>query len=54
MDATGLCDNCGKSGRLYTCMLCGRRVCADCIDAGKRACKNCKGGRTTGGTTTLR
>jgi hypothetical protein len=44
MDSAGLCDICGKAGTLYTCGLCGRRVCQLCITVGG-ICKHCAGGR---------
>jgi len=45
MDLTGLCDICGKAATVYTCGLCGRRVCRGCITLGG-VCKRCAGGRS--------
>lgn len=43
MDLSGLCDICGKTGPLYSCSLCGKRVCMNCVTVGG-ACKACAGG----------
>jgi len=41
----GLCDICGKvSATLFTCSLCGKRVCGNCYDPKKGICKICLGG----------
>jgi len=44
MASTALCDICGTAPALYSCMLCGRRVCGNCITV-RGACKDCIGGR---------
>ncbi len=45
MDSMGICDICGKPDSLYTCKLCGRRVCREHITVGG-VCKQCAGGRS--------
>ena len=45
MELKGLCNICGKAGLLYSCSLCGRMVCNDCITL-QGACKSCIRGRT--------
>ncbi|MFH1835394.1 MAG: orotate phosphoribosyltransferase [Methanobacteriota archaeon] len=44
MTSPAICDSCGKSGTLYSCMLCGRRVCGDCLTV-RGVCKDCISGR---------
>jgi len=39
----GLCDICGKVGRLTSCGLCGKRVCDNCNTI-KGICCTCLGG----------
>ncbi|HIE33611.1 MAG TPA: orotate phosphoribosyltransferase [Candidatus Altiarchaeales archaeon] len=43
---TGICDICGNTGILNTCMLCGRRVCSKCFIPEKGICKICLRGRS--------
>lgn len=45
MDITGICDICAKAGACFTCVLCGKRICKDCITLGG-ACKTCAGGKS--------
>ncbi|MBD3389259.1 MAG: hypothetical protein GF416_09200 [Candidatus Altiarchaeales archaeon] len=45
MESTGLCDICGKAGAMYTCSLCGKRVCQLCVTVGG-VCKYCVGGKS--------
>jgi hypothetical protein len=42
MDAAGLCDICGKLASGFTCILCGKRVCRDCVTV-RGACRRCAG-----------
>jgi hypothetical protein len=42
MELTGLCDICGKLSAGFSCSLCGRRVCRDCITV-RGVCKRCAG-----------
>jgi len=44
MEVAGLCGSCGKSGAMFSCALCGKAVCKDCITL-SGACKKCAGGR---------
>ena len=44
MESTGLCDVCGGLNAIYTCRICGKRVCAKCMTVGG-ACRACIGGR---------
>ena len=44
MSGVGLCDICGKQGILYSCSLCGKRVCGDCVSV-RGVCKTCLSGR---------
>ena len=39
----GLCDVCGAAGALFTCTLCGKRVCSQHFHAG--VCSECRKGR---------
>jgi hypothetical protein len=41
----GLCDICGAVGRMSSCMLCGRRVCARCFVSERGVCCQCSQGR---------
>ncbi len=41
----GICDICGRVSRLYTCILCGRRVCSRCYLPDKGVCMTCPRGR---------
>jgi hypothetical protein len=43
MELAGLCDVCGKTGQGFSCILCGRRVCRDCITV-RGTCKRCTDG----------
>ena len=45
MEAAGLCDICGNAGAGFSCNLCGKRVCRDCITL-RGACKRCTDGFT--------
>ncbi|RLI95802.1 MAG: hypothetical protein DRO92_01035 [Candidatus Altiarchaeales archaeon] len=42
---TGLCDICKKVAILYTCPLCGRRVCSEHFDIRRGVCVECIRGR---------
>ncbi|MGF7118016.1 orotate phosphoribosyltransferase [Methanobacterium oryzae] len=42
MEVKGICNICGKAGKMYTCSLCGNIVCRDCYDLVNRVCKPCK------------
>lgn len=42
MAVYGLCDICRKRA-VFTCVLCGKRVCRDCVTV-SGACKACAGG----------
>ncbi len=44
MEQAGLCDVCGVTGYLSTCVLCGKRVCMKCVDPRKGVCVACKRG----------
>ncbi|MGV8143572.1 MAG: orotate phosphoribosyltransferase [Methanothermobacter sp.] len=44
MEVTGICSSCGRSGKMYTCSVCGGQFCINCIDIKKRICKSCKSG----------
>ncbi|HPE63682.1 MAG TPA: hypothetical protein PLQ49_06210 [Methanothrix sp.] len=48
MELMGICSICGGTGKLFTCHLCGRIVCARCFDPGTGACRQCSGGRRSG------
>jgi len=41
-EVEGICNICGKPGKMYTCSLCGNNVCKDCYDLTKGLCKLCK------------
>lgn len=45
MDLMGLCNICGKPGAMFTCHICGRLVCSNCIDTAHSICNNCKMGK---------
>ncbi|MFH1447809.1 MAG: orotate phosphoribosyltransferase [Candidatus Micrarchaeota archaeon] len=45
MEVAGLCDVCGKLTPMFSCSLCGARVCPACFDLNNRVCKNCEKGR---------
>ncbi|MGZ7120271.1 MAG: orotate phosphoribosyltransferase [Methanobacterium sp.] len=38
----GLCNICGKPGKMFTCSLCGNIVCRECYDTSRGVCKQCK------------
>ncbi|MGZ7116482.1 MAG: orotate phosphoribosyltransferase [Methanobacterium sp.] len=38
----GLCNICGKTGKMFTCSLCGNIVCRECYDTSRGVCKQCK------------
>jgi hypothetical protein len=42
LEVTGICNICGKAGKMHTCSLCGNIVCKSCYDAEKGICKSCK------------
>jgi hypothetical protein len=45
MDSAGPCEICGNVGTsLYTCAICGKRVCRTCFLAEKSVCVRCAGG----------
>jgi len=54
MDLTGLCDICGRPGKLFTCMLCGKRVCIACFALNRGLCKNCLSGKARDKPDTLK
>ncbi|HEX54536.1 MAG: orotate phosphoribosyltransferase [Candidatus Altiarchaeales archaeon] len=41
----GLCDICSNPGVLYTCSICGKRVCHRCYVSEKGVCILCLRGR---------
>ena len=43
MDSAGMCDLCGKALSKYSCSLCGKRVCGNCVTV-RGVCKACLGG----------
>jgi len=45
MEVNGVCSVCARAGVLYSCSLCGKPVCRDCITL-RGVCKPCLGGRT--------
>ncbi|MDR7665254.1 hypothetical protein RG963_05540 [Methanosarcina sp. Z-7115] len=45
MEVKGLCAICGLPVKLYTCQLCGKTVCSQCIDLKKGICISCSSGR---------
>ena len=40
-----LCDRCGNASFLYSCIICGKRVCRSCLVADKKTCVDCVSGR---------
>ncbi|MCE5213531.1 MAG: orotate phosphoribosyltransferase [Methanobacterium sp.] len=44
MEVTGICASCGRTGKMYTCSLCGGSFCINCYLPQKRICKSCKSG----------
>ncbi|MBM3309099.1 MAG: orotate phosphoribosyltransferase [Candidatus Altiarchaeales archaeon] len=54
MELSGICDLCGKTGKLSTCMLCGKRICMNCSTPNSRTCKNCISGRMQDNSKTLK
>ena len=48
MDSAGLCDECGRVENLFSCGLCGARVCTGCVTV-QGICKKCVGGRKVDG-----
>ena len=44
MTGTGLCSVCGTASQLYSCSLCGRLVCGNCLTV-KGVCRDCLSGR---------
>ncbi|WP_292375705.1 hypothetical protein [Methanosarcina sp. UBA411] len=46
MEIRGLCVICGLPAKLYTCPVCGKTVCIQCMDPRKQICIRCAGGRT--------
>jgi|GEM_PF-708286 RecJ-like exonuclease len=42
LEITGICNVCGRSGKMYTCSMCGTIVCADCYDHELGLCRSCK------------
>jgi hypothetical protein len=45
MDLMGLCSLCGKPGKMFTCCICGKIVCASCFDSMNSVCNHCKTGK---------
>ncbi|VVC03627.1 Uncharacterised protein [Candidatus Burarchaeum australiense] len=43
METYGVCAICGKSGKMFTCSLCGRSVCVNDYVAG--VCRQCLAGK---------
>lgn len=44
MESAGMCTMCGKPSRkLYSCKLCGRIACGQCIEFD--VCRSCEAGR---------
>ncbi len=41
----GLCDICGKADVVYTCPMCGKRVCTEHFNDVKGVCNVCLQGR---------
>ena len=41
MEISGLCNICGKPGALFSCILCGKLVCRNCIDIKHNVCGKC-------------
>ncbi|MGI5991131.1 MAG: zinc finger HIT domain-containing protein [Methanosarcina sp.] len=46
MEVSGLCAICGRPAKLYTCPLCGKTVCSQCMNHKKHICIRCAHGRT--------
>ncbi len=42
MDVSGLCDICGRRSDGFSCTLCGKRTCRDCMTL-SGICKACAG-----------
>ena len=42
MDIPGLCNICGKPGVLFSCILCGKLVCKNCINNKYKICSSCQ------------
>ncbi|MFH1788084.1 MAG: orotate phosphoribosyltransferase [Candidatus Altiarchaeota archaeon] len=47
MEGVAPCSICEKPGVLYTCSLCGRRVCGNCVSV-RGVCRDCLTGRKMG------
>jgi hypothetical protein len=45
LELRGLCAICGLPAKLYTCPLCGKTVCIQCMDHKKHICVRCANGR---------
>ncbi|MGC9310189.1 MAG: orotate phosphoribosyltransferase [Candidatus Aenigmatarchaeota archaeon] len=45
MREKGMCSICWRVDTMYTCSLCGRNVCMNCIDLPSGLCKQCLRGR---------
>ncbi|MGB9131469.1 MAG: hypothetical protein WCB90_02500 [Methanosarcina sp.] len=45
LEVAGLCAICGHPAKLYTCQLCGKSVCNQCMDLKKGICIRCASGR---------
>jgi len=41
MEIPGLCNVCGKPGVMFSCMLCGKLVCRNCMDNKHNICIKC-------------
>ncbi|MDD3043042.1 MAG: hypothetical protein PHW56_08910 [Methanosarcinaceae archaeon] len=48
MEVMGICAICGRAAKLYTCPLCGKLVCGQCMDLRKGVCLHCTYGKRGG------
>ena len=46
VEVSGICNLCGRPGKMYTCSLCGGIVCGNCYNLQKGVCKSCEHFRT--------
>ncbi|MCC7551707.1 orotate phosphoribosyltransferase [Methanobacterium ferruginis] len=44
MEVWGICSICGRSGKMYTCSLCGNLVCSRCFIPQRGICQRCQQG----------
>ncbi|MDD2438600.1 MAG: hypothetical protein PHD41_00020 [Methanosarcinaceae archaeon] len=44
MEVMGICAICGRAAKLYTCPLCGKLVCGQCMDQKRGMCLSCTQG----------